>query len=132
MELFGCIRIVFVTKAFMYKLQTRILYRAIWSFWEFMQVVCFNWKNWFDKMSKPLRITARHKYGIAIINKQNIIQIKQKSINNAFKAQEIADVKNSQAETGRSVDLAGDGKYDSPGYVNFIAYHVLDYNWKCT
>ena len=38
MELFGCIRIVCVTKAFMYKLQTRVLYRVIWSFWEFMQV----------------------------------------------------------------------------------------------
>ena len=38
LEFFGRLRIVCVSKSFLYQLQTRVLYRVIWAFWQYMQV----------------------------------------------------------------------------------------------
>ena len=38
LEFFGRLRIVCVSKSFLYRLQTKILYRVIWAFWQYMQV----------------------------------------------------------------------------------------------
>jgi len=79
LEFLGRLRIVCVSKSFIYKLQTKVLYHVIWAFWQYMQ------------------------------------------------AREIHEVKKSQAETGRSLDVAADGKFDSPGFSAFYcSYFVMD------
>ena len=42
LEFFGCLRLVCVSRAFMFQIQTRVLYNVIWSYWQFMQV---SWTN---------------------------------------------------------------------------------------
>ena len=42
-----------------------------------------------------------------------------------FQAKVIKEVKESKAETGRLLDVAGDGKFDSPGWF-FCLLHIIN------
>jgi hypothetical protein len=39
LEFFGCLRIVCISRSFIYQIQTKVLYNVIWAFWQYMQVI---------------------------------------------------------------------------------------------
>ena len=38
LEFFGCLRIVCISRSFIFQMQTKVLYNVIWAFWQYMQV----------------------------------------------------------------------------------------------
>ena len=38
LEFFGRLRLVCVSRSFIFQMQTKVIYQVIWSFWQYMQV----------------------------------------------------------------------------------------------
>ena len=111
-------KIACIVKRFFFKIQSELLLKVAWLSWSYSQVcMCFN--TFFLQ-----NVTADGTFGIQDNSNIFIVRLLQFYLFQKLAVDELKELK----EDGVEVEMAGDGKYDSPGDGSYmIIYHLTIY-----